>query len=64
MNKLLKVPLKTFIKKVGVAPHTVTVSDYNEMSTMLSASERCHVCIIIMETKKLIELTFLAKAVN
>jgi PA26 p53-induced protein (sestrin) len=64
VNRLLNVPLKTFIKKAGTAPQTLTQQDYIEMSTLLSDSERCHVCLLVMETKKEIELTFLSKAVN
>jgi hypothetical protein len=31
---------------------------------MLSHSERCHICILVMESKKQIELLFLGRAIR
>ena len=42
----------------------VSFEDFINLSGQLESSEKCHVCIIIMETKKKIELLYLSKAVN
>ncbi|CDW78780.1 sestrin-1 isoform 2 [Stylonychia lemnae] len=64
INKTLLIHHKRFIKKIGCQPNQVTQSEYDELSTLLSTSEKCHICILIMETKKQIELLWLTKAVN
>jgi hypothetical protein len=62
VNKTLSVQQKIYIKKVGCSPQTVTLQDFNDVSQILSMSERCHICLIVMETKREIELTYLARA--
>ena len=71
INKTLLINHKTFIKKIGCEPNTNkdrmgnTNKDlYDNFSSMLSTSEKCHICILIMETKKQIELLWLTKVVN
>ena len=38
--------------------------DYQNFSGALLDSEKCHVCIITMETKKEVSLTYMAKALT
>ena len=64
INKVLLIPHKQYIKKIGCYPQKVILQEYQNLSNLLSPSEKCHVCIIIMETKKQIELLFLSKAIN
>ena len=40
------------------------MGDYGNLSSILSAPEKCHICIIVMETKRQIELMYLSKAVS
>lgn len=64
INKLIQIAQKIFIKKIGCSPQTTTIQDYMSLSTILTPSEKCHICIIVMETKKMIELLYLSQAVN
>jgi hypothetical protein len=64
INKVLLIPHKQFIKKAGCFPQQLTLQEYQNLSNLLSAPEKCHICIIVMETKKQIELLCLSKAVN
>jgi sestrin len=64
INKVLQMMQKVYIKKIGCSPQEVTKQDYQNLSGMLTAPERCHICILAMESKKQIELLFLAKAVS
>lgn len=52
INKVLQHLQKVYIKKVGCSPHEVTKSDYNNLSGMLTPAEKCHICILTMESKK------------
>ena len=45
-------------------PDKVTQEDYQKFSQILYDSEKCHVCILAMETKKQVSLTYLAKALS
>ena len=65
VNRNLTVKQKVYIKKVGCAPQTVTYEDYYEVSPQyLSSGEKCHICVIVMETKSEIELTYLSRAIS
>jgi hypothetical protein len=43
---------KTYIKNIVCKPHDITLENYQEFLGMLYDSEKCHVCVIAMETKK------------
>lgn len=64
VNQMLTVAMKSFIKSQACKPQTITAEDYASMSGMFSEGEKLHVSVIVMETKKQIELTFLSKVVN
>lgn len=52
INKLFEIWQKVYIKKLMCNPQDVTMEDYRKFSEMLYDSEKCHVCILAMETKK------------
>jgi len=43
-------------------PDKVKPESYQKFMGELDDSEMCHICIIILETKKLIELTYITRA--
>ena len=63
VNKVLKMQHKIFIKRLMTEPQNLTFEDFKEL-TLLTTEERCHVCILVMETKKRVELIFLTKALS
>ena len=64
INDLFSIDQKKYIKKVMCAPQTVTGDDFSKFSELLYDSEKCHVCILAMETKKQVSLTYLGKALS
>lgn len=52
INDLFSIPQKVYIKKVMCSPQEVTKEDYDSFSDVLYDSEKCHVCILAMETKR------------
>jgi hypothetical protein len=44
-------------------PESVSVNDFKEL-TILSAEERCHMSILVLETKKRVELIYLTKIMS
>ena len=65
VNRNLTVKQKVYIKKVGCATQTDTYEDYSEVSPQyLTSGEKCHICVIVMETKREIELTYLSRAIS
>lgn len=63
INKIMHVHHKIFIKKLMCDPNNVEFGDFRNL-TMLTPEERCHVCILVMETKKRVELLFFTKALS
>lgn len=63
VNQVLHKHHKTFFKKVMCAPNNVTKDDFSDMNKLMT-EERCHICILIMETKKQVELLFFTKALS
>ena len=55
---------KTYIKNIVCKPVDIDFESYQEFLEMLYDSEKCHVCIIAMETKKQISLLYTAKALS
>ena len=51
---------KVYIKKMMCDPESVSVNDFKEL-TILIAEERCHMSILVLETKKRVELIYLTK---
>ena len=64
INELFNKEQKVYIKKVMCYPSDVSIEDYQKFSEMLFDSEKCHVCILAMETKKQVSLTYVAKALT
>lgn len=62
VNKILHRDLKNWIKKIACSPNELTANDVPR--TLLTAEERCHICILIMETKRRVELLYFAQAMS
>eukprot|EP00806_Schmidingerella_arcuata_P008440 Macronucleus_8782.p2 GENE.Macronucleus_8782~~Macronucleus_8782.p2 ORF type:complete len:108 (+),score=24.38 Macronucleus_8782:1-324(+) len=62
MNTYLHRDFKVVAKKMMTDPGSVTVEDFD--MTSLSPEERCHVAIIVMETKRRVELLFVTKTLS
>jgi len=60
---VLQQPHKVYIKKMMCDPENVTANDFKNL-TILSAEERCHISILVMETKKRVELIYLTKIMS
>lgn len=46
-------------------PQDITDEDYNRFSELLyDSEEKCHVCVLAMETKKQVGLIYVAKALQ
>lgn len=63
INAYLHREYKAYAKKIMCDPQSVTVADFSEMKS-LTPEERCHVCIIAMETKKRVELIYVTKVLS
>ena len=63
MNEFLPREIKALSKKIMCDPLSVTLEDYQE-ATSLTPEERCHICIIVMETKRRVELLYLTKVLS
>ena len=54
---------KVFIKKIMCEPQNVTQNDFAELDR-LQPEERAHVSLIVMETKRRVELIYLTKIMS
>lgn len=63
INKVFSRFQKIFFKKIMCEPHNISVQDVVQ-PTKLTPEERCHVCILVMETKKRVELLFFTRALS
>ena len=52
INEMFTIREKTYIKNIVCKPKDITYENYSEFVEMLYDSEKCHVCVISMETKK------------
>ena len=52
INELFNIRQKTYIKNIVCKPHEIKLDNYQEFLGMLYDQEKCHVCVIAMETKK------------
>ena len=63
VNKLLQKEHKMYIKKIMCSPDLVNLEDFSRL-TRLTPEEKCHVCILVMETKIRVELIYLTRALG
>lgn len=61
MNLTLRKEHKEYIKKIMTEPQNITHKDFGHFSG-LTAEDRAHIAIIVMETRKRIELIFVTRA--
>ena len=52
INELFKMEQKKYIRKIMCNPDTITSEDYHSFSDLLYDHEKCHSCILAMETKR------------
>jgi uncharacterized protein YeaO (DUF488 family) len=64
INKLFSPSEKIYIKKLMCNPQDIKHEDYTKFSDNFYDSEKCHVCILAMETKRQVSLLYLAKALQ
>uniref|UniRef100_A0A7S4JJV8 Uncharacterized protein n=1 Tax=Paramoeba aestuarina TaxID=180227 RepID=A0A7S4JJV8_9EUKA len=68
VNIFLGIPLKGFVKEVSCLPQNITRSSYEKTWSSsglnLRPDERCHVCLIAMESRKLAMLLFGLRAIS
>ena len=63
VNKVLQQEHKLYFKKIMCSPDLVVLEDFIKL-TRLTPEEKCHICILIMETKIRVELIYLTKALG
>ena len=63
INTYLHREFKAYAKKVMCDPRSITEKDFIEI-TNLSPEDRCHMCILVMEAKKRVELIYFTKVLN
>lgn len=63
INQFLHKSHKAFAKKVMTDPYRVSIDDFASMK-MLTPEERCHICILVMETKKRTELIYVTRQLS
>lgn len=64
INEFIGKEQKVYIKNVMCYPEKISEEDYRAFMQMLNDSEKCHICILILETKKRIGLTYTARALS
>ena len=60
INEILYKQHKVYIKKMCCMPHEVTEQDYDDLP-MLEPEDKAHLGLIVMETKRRIQLIYLTK---
>lgn len=63
INKVLQHPHKVYIKRMMCEPHNLTWDDFKGL-TKLMPEERAHIGLLVMETKKRVELLYLTKVMS
>jgi sestrin 1/3 len=63
VNVYLNRPTKIFIKKVACTPWKVSKNDFEHFDRTLSASEKCHVTLLVAEARKQAGLMYGLRAV-
>ena len=52
-----------YIKKTMVDPNAITIKDFKELTKLLP-EERAHISLLVMETKKRVQLIYLTKVMS
>ena len=63
INRYMHRAFKTLAKKIMCNPQSVCLEDFSELTT-LTPEERCHLCIIVMEVKKRVELIYVTRTLS
>ena len=63
INKVLHYLHKVYIKKMMCEPQKITYNDIKELKQLLP-EERAHISVLVMETKKRVELIYFTKVLS
>lgn len=63
INKVLQIQHKIYIKRMMCDPNHVCYDDFKDL-TILTAEERAHISLLVMTTKKRVELLYLTKMMS
>ena len=63
INKVLQHAHKVYIKKMMCEPQNITKNDFKEL-TKLRPEDRAHISLLVMETKKRVELIYFTKIMS
>ena len=63
INKIMTIEHKTYFRKIMIEPHNITVDDFSKLHD-LNAENRAHIGIIVMETRKRVELLYVTRALD
>ena len=63
INTFLHRSCKAYAKKIMCDPESVSIEDLDSY-TILKPEEKAHICIIVMETKKRVELIYFTKMLS
>lgn len=63
INKVLQYQHKVYIKKMFCEPNNITINDFKELTKLLP-EERAHIGVIVMETKKRVEMIYVTKVMS
>jgi hypothetical protein len=63
INKVLHHLHKVYIKKMMCCPQQITYNDFKELKQLLP-EERAHISVIVMETKKRVEIIYFTKLLS
>lgn len=63
VNKLLPIPIKTFVKKVACYPELVTLLDFCTFTQTFDVAEKVHIVLLVCEARRQAALLFALRAV-
>jgi hypothetical protein len=63
INKVLQYQHKVYIRRIMTEPHKLTQDDFAAL-TKLTPEERAHISVLVMETKRKVELLYLTKVLS
>lgn len=64
VNKILRIPMKAFVKNLVCKPYEIKPSDLEDSSFNLYPDEICHIVILAAESRLQGELLYLLRAIN
>lgn len=64
VNKLLPIPIKTFVKQVACYPNLITALDFATFTQTFSVSEKTHIVLLIVEARRQAALLWALRAVT